>query len=98
MTFTIEWSKEAERTFARVIADIREKWTEREVEKFMARSEQVIEHISQYPKMYPHSKKGLVHRAVITKQTSIYYHIPVGNKIVLLSFEDNRQNPSKLKY
>ncbi len=98
MTVTIEWSKEAEVTFNQVVTQIGEKWTEREVENFIARSEKVIESIRKNPSLYPYSKKGLVHRAVITKQTSLFYHNPIAGKVILLSFEDNRQNPSKLKY
>lgn len=99
MTFTVEWSREAERTYIRVIDQIRAKWTEKEVENFISRTQQVIGFLSNNPGIYPFSKKGLVHRAVISKQTSLYYHIAsVGNKVILLSFEDNRQNPSKVKY
>lgn len=99
MTFTVEWTKESELTFNRVVTEIREKWTEKEVENFIARAEQVIEHLSKNPGMYPYSKKRSIHRAVISKQTSLYYHARLTeNKIILLSFEDNRQNPSKIKY
>jgi plasmid stabilization system protein ParE len=98
MTYRVEWSKEAELTFIQTVIQIREKWTEREVENFVARAEKVIEFIGHNPILYPYSKIGFVHRAVISKQTSLYYHVTTGNRVILLSFEDNRQNPSKLKY
>ena len=98
MTHIVEWSKEAELTFIQAVTQIREKWTEREVENFIVRTEKVIEFIGQNPTLYPYSKIGFVHRAVISKQTSLYYHVTTENKIILLSFEDNRQNPSKVKY
>ena len=97
MTLNVEWSLEANQAFLQTVEQIREKWTEKEVENFITRTQQVIEHIGQNPAMYPFSKKGLVHRAVISKQTSLFYHIRV-DKIVLLSFEDNRQNPKRTKY
>ena len=98
MTYRVEWSKEAEHTFIQTVTQISEKWTEKEVEHFIVRTEKVIEFIGQNPTLYPYSKIGFVHRAVISKQTSLYYHVTTGNKVILLSFEDNRQNPSKLKY
>jgi plasmid stabilization system protein ParE len=99
MTFQVEWSHEANQTFIQTLEWIKQKWTDKEIENFIARTQQVIELIGQNPAIYPFSKKGLVYRAVISKQTSLYYHIPsASKKVVLLSFEDNRQNPSRLKY
>lgn len=89
MTVNIEWSQEAIRTFNHALTQISEKWTEKEVENFIERTQQVVNFISQNPVMYPYSEKGLVHRAVITKQTSLYYHIPNEGRVVLLSFEDS---------
>lgn len=98
MIATVEWSVEASHTFTQIVTQIKEKWTNREVESFIERTQQVINFIGQNPSMYPFSKKGDVHRAVITKHTSLYYHMPDVNKVVLLSFEDNRQDPSELTY
>ncbi len=95
---SIEWSREANLTFIDITKQIEEKWTSKEVENFIERTLQVIEFIRHNPNMYPFSKKGGIHRAVIAKQTSLYYHIVSTDKVVLLSFEDNRQNPSHLKY
>ncbi len=97
MALPVEWSREAEITYINVIASIGEKWTEREVEQFINRTERVLGYISERPAMYPFSKKGLLHRAVISKHTSLYYE-STNQKIVLLSFEDNRQDPAKIKY
>jgi plasmid stabilization system protein ParE len=95
----VEWSREANETFVHIVTEINERWTTREVEKFIDRVNQVVDFIERNPEMYPFSNSGKVHRAVISKQTNLYYHIvPESNKIVLLSFEDNRQNPAKLKY
>lgn len=97
MKLPIEWSHEANQTFINTIRQIELKWTEREVESFIIRVEEVVAFIRQNPRLYPYSQVGLIHRAVITSQTSLYYHVTKENKIVLLSFEDNRQDPDRRK-
>jgi hypothetical protein len=53
----------------------------------------------QNPKMYKATGKEEIRRAVITKQTSLFYHInEVSNLITLLAFWDNRKNPNDLIY
>ena len=95
----VEWSREANKTFIHIVTEIKERWTAREVEKFIDRVNQVVQFIEKNRGMYPFSKSGKVHRAVIGKQTNLYYHIATNsNTVVLLSFEDNRQNPAKLNY
>jgi plasmid stabilization system protein ParE len=95
----VEWSREANETFIHIVTEINERWTAREVEKFIDRVNQVVQFIEKSPEMYPFSDSGKVHRAVISKQTNLYYHIVTdSSKVILLSFEDNRQNPGKLNY
>ena len=94
----IEWSREANETFIHITNEIQSRWTVREVENFINRVNQVISFIEKNPAMYPFSNSAKVHRAVISKQTNLYYNIVDTNKVVLLSFEDNRQNPEKLKF
>lgn len=95
----VEWSREANETFIHIVTEIHDRWTTREVEKFIGRVNQVVQFIEKNPEMYPFSQSGKVHRAVISKQTNLYYHVVTNsNKVILLSFEDNRQNPTKLNF
>lgn len=95
--YTVVWSAEAEATYADILPSLEERWSEKQVLRFVERSEQVIAFIENNPLMYPRSRTKDIHRAVISKQTSLYYYI-TGEIIVLLSFEDNRQNPDKVVY
>ena len=97
MTLSIEWTKEAEITYSSIILAIGNRWTPREIENFIARTEQVVHLIQKNPLLYPNSKSVGIHRAVIASQTSLYYQV-LENKVVLLSFEDNRQNPDKVNH
>lgn len=97
MSYSIEWSDEAETTYIRILLYLEEKWTIREVRHFMARTEEVLGFIDKNPGIYPHSEKQKIHRAVVTTQVSLYYEVHE-QKIILLSFSDNRQDPDKQKF
>ncbi|WKN40740.1 type II toxin-antitoxin system RelE/ParE family toxin [Tunicatimonas pelagia] len=97
MAYTVIWSVEAETTYANLLNFLEERWSDRQINRFIERSEEVIRFIGNNPLMYPCSKTREIHRAVISKQTSLYYYI-TGEVVVLLSFEDNRQNPKRSKY
>ena len=97
MTLSVEWTKEAELTYISIILAIGDRWSQREIENFIARTEQVVHLVQKNPLLYPKSKSVGIHRAVIASQTSLYYQA-LDNKVVLLSFEDNRQNPDKVKH
>jgi len=92
MKLPVIWSNEAKRTFEETVDFILLKWTTKEAERFLERTEKAISLIQKYPNMYPYSKKENVHRAVISSQTSLYYEI-INDTIFLLFFEDNRTNP-----
>ena len=97
MDYTVVWSAEAEATYADVLAFLEEHWSEKQVFRFIERSEEVISLVAKNPMMYPHSKTRNIHRAVVSKQISLYYYV-TGKVVILLSFEDNRQNPDKVAY
>lgn len=94
--FPVEWSAEAETSYTRTLLS-RKKWTIREINNFVLRTEQVLAFIKENPRIYPCSQTQGVHRALISSQTSLYYEI-YKDKIVLLNFADNRQDPEKRKY
>ena len=96
MSYPIKWLPEAELTYALVLEYLEENWTSKEMMNFIDRTEEVIEYISKRPKQYIYSKKKDAYRAVVTKQTSLFYRIK-SEEIELLVFWDNRQDPEKLK-
>jgi plasmid stabilization system protein ParE len=94
-SYTIIWSPEAEITYLKILEYLEENWTIKEMESFINRSEQVIEHISQYPNHYPYSKGSDSYKCVFISQVSLFYRLK-DRQIEMLIFWDNRQDPAKL--
>jgi len=95
--YDIEWSDEALSNLAQIVHYLESNWTEREIENFFLRLENVLELISKNPKLFSitHKRKN-VRRCILGKQTSIYYKFE-SDKIFLVTLWDNRQDPKKLK-
>ncbi|WP_419801342.1 type II toxin-antitoxin system RelE/ParE family toxin [Mucilaginibacter sp.] len=92
----ILWSPLSKSSYYNILVYLEENWTIKELEKFVNRTEEVLNQIHVNPLLYPFSNEGNIHKCVITKQTSLYYRIK-SNSIELLVFWDNRQNPKKLR-
>ena len=95
MSLSVKWLPEAEITYALVLEYLKENWTPKEVIAFIDRTDEVIGQIAKQPKSYIYSKKKDAYRAVITRQTSLYYRVN-SKEIELLVFWDNRQDLNKL--
>ncbi len=99
MALRIRWTPEAEENFASIIIYLEKEWSEKEIRKFAQKTQKVIHQISSNPKLFKASGKEEIRKAVITKQTSLFYcSDETANLITLLSFWDNRKNPKQQKY
>jgi plasmid stabilization system protein ParE len=92
----IIWSEEAINNLRDIIDHLENNWTEREVRKFALKLEKVLDTIKNQPFAFPASKKMGIRRAVLTRQTTIYYEI-FNDTIKIVTIFDSRQNPEKLK-
>jgi plasmid stabilization system protein ParE len=92
MLLEIRWTEEAEYTFDTILIFIEERWGKSSVEKFKSTLKTSLLNISHHPLMFPESGIENVRKAVITKQTSVFYEVNP-DRIVLLFFWDNRQDP-----
>ncbi len=91
------WTKEAEETFNQNIAYLEEEWNEAVIDNFIDKVEEVIAAISKHPLVFPAiSKKKATHKCLIVKQVSLYYKV-LEDRIDLLTFWNNYQNPKRLK-
>ena len=97
MVVKIHWTDEAKLTFDNIVNYLEREWSEKEVRKFIAKSNNVLELISKNPQMFKTTKKKNVHRGFVVPQVSLIYRIQK-TEIELLSFWDNRQNPKKSKF
>lgn len=92
------WSAKAKIAYYKVLDYLDVNWTKREIIQFSRRTEMVIQALKKNPEMFPAS---LIHdkirKAFIDKNNSFFYQVDKqNNKIYLLTFFDNRQNPAKL--
>lgn len=98
MEYQVVWSIRALRTYVDNLTYLEREWTDKEAASFVRRPEEVIHYIQSDPFIYEAStKKANVYRCVVTTHISLYYK-RANDKIMLLIFWDNGQNPTRLKY
>ena len=97
MGFKVVWTNKALDTFAQNIAYLQEKWTEKEVNAFSDKVNDILSVIREQPLLYRKSEKlSNVHIGLIVKQVSLVYRVkPRKKEIELIAFLDNRQDPKK---
>lgn len=96
----IQWTDSAKITFNKIAEYLRKEWTEREVEKFVNRTAEMLSALKRYPEMCrPSTKRKNVRIGILDKHTQLVYHYKPGKKqIEVLLFWGMKQNPSKFKY
>ena len=75
---------------------MKKEWTEKEIEKFINRVEEVSGYLKQKPTLYQKLKPNTF-KAVLTRQVSLIYKINE-TEVYLEFFWDTRQDPKKLKF
>ncbi len=88
-----KWTQEAKDNLFGILDYLIEHWTERDAKNFNTKLERILALIEKRPLLYPRSRKN-IHRAVITKQITLYYSIK-GRHVYLLQLFNNRQHPRK---
>lgn len=96
----INWTPEAIDSFNRIASNIKRTFTEKEEDNFVFEVQKTIAVIAKFPKSFPKTNlkelKG-TRKALIHPHSTLFYKIVNRNKIDLLFFWDNRDNPKKLK-
>ncbi len=96
MALEVEWSEEAVVRLQITIKYLQENWTIKELRKFFKKLDKQIEIISKTPSIYKTSKRLRGTReCIVTKQNTLFYVFDE-NKLYIVTFWDNRQNPQKL--
>ena len=100
MAIKIVWSPEADETFARNIDYLCQEWSDKEVEKFILQTGQVIKRLLIFPESYHRGTKNKKYRkARLNKYTVLFYHYSKTQKVItLVTFWNVKQDPKKLKY
>lgn len=87
----VEWSAKAKGSYESLLDYLLSEWSEKEAENLTLEVSKVLLMISIYPKIFKSFKNENIRLALITKHTSLYYKI-YPEKIILVTFWDNRQN------
>lgn len=92
MSLEVRWADEAEFTFDAIVIFIHNGWGEKVADNFRDKVKKVLHSISQHPYLFPEADIAGMRKAVITKQTSLFYEI-YNDCVYLTFFWDNRQDP-----
>ena len=96
----ILWTDSAKLSFNQIVEYLKENWTEKEIEKFIKRTIEVLSTLERYPEMCrPSAKRKNVRIALLNKHTQMIYHYkPKKKQLEVLLFWGMKQNPLKFKY
>lgn len=96
--YKILWSDKALSDLDAILKYLQKEWTIREVQNFKSNLLQKIDLIGKYPKLFrPSTAKPNLRRSVLSKQTSIYYHVhPDEPQVTIVRLFDNRMDIQKL--
>ena len=99
MSYSIVWTTEAYVTFENQIEYLKIHFTDKEIRKFQQRIKEYFDVLKEAPRIGRNpGKLKNVHIGLIIKPVSIIYRVKSHSKeIELISFVDNRQNPTKIK-
>ena len=94
----IVWTDRAESELAQTLRYLTENFSNREVSRLAENIESTLKIIIAHPKLFPASiKRKNVRRVVILRFNTMYYRVR-RDKIEILSFFSNRQDPKKNKF
>ena len=98
MALKVFWSKRADRKFDKILEYLMLEWGEHVTNAFVKKGYDFLDILSEYPKIgtIENKEKG-IRGFTIVKQVNIFYKI-YNDKIVILNFFDNSQNPKKKRF
>jgi plasmid stabilization system protein ParE len=98
MALTIYWSKRADKKFDKIIAYLEQEWGEAVTQAFVRKVYDFLDILLEFPELgsFENAERN-IRGFVIVKQLTIFYKI-TEDRIIILNFFDNRQNPIRKKY
>jgi plasmid stabilization system protein ParE len=96
----VNWTSSAKKDFAKMIDWLNEKWTQKEVNTLVVKTEKMIATLQRYPESCrPSQKRKNVRIGILDKHTQLVYHYNSSKQeITILQFWAMKQNPTKFKY
>lgn len=95
--YKIEWTDNAIAELRATYKYLEDNWTEKELRSLSAEIDRTVHLISNNPGLFPVSEKLNIRKVVIKSLNTLYYREKADNKVEILSFFSNRQNPDKRK-
>ena len=97
MALKIVWSKRANLKFDQIISYLLQEWGEKSAKQFIGKVFDFLEILAEFPEIGSIENKAKNIRGfTIIKQVNLFYRVK-NDKIILILFFDNRQNPSRKK-
>lgn len=98
MALEIQWSKQADKKFNKILEYLLVEWNERVTISFVKKVFDLIETLSEFPEIgtIENKEKG-IRGFTVVKQVNLFYKIN-SDKIIILDFFDNRQAPVKKRF
>ena len=96
MPYEIIWSPTARKNYFSILGYLHDNWTRKELNAFVKKTISNLDLIADNPRLFQYSPESNTFRCLVVKQVSLYYRLK-GETIELLTFWDNRQDPSSLK-
>ncbi len=96
----ISWMPRAVMSFFKISDYLEEKHGKKKADEFVAQVKKTIKRIEKQPYMYKTAKKNkTIRKGFVNKFVSMFYKVKEKEeKIELIEFWDNRQDPTKLKH
>jgi len=95
--YKVEWTDNALAELKAVYTYLENNWTVKELQNLSIEIEHTVKLISENHKLFPISDKLKIRKVVIKKLNTLYYREMRENRIEVLSFFLNKQNPNKRK-
>ena len=98
MALEIYWSKKASSKFDKILEYLENKFGNQTTVKFVKKVFEFLDLLENFPNLGTLENEELGFRAfVIVKQITLFYQVKE-DKIILLNFYDNRQNPKNKRF
>ena len=96
MSFPVIWAPSAKEDYAALLEYVEKNFGLDAALELLDNTEKLLEEIAAFPSMFPASdKRKDIRKAVISKQTSLFYRISQ-DQVQILYVLDNRQDPDNL--
>ncbi|HBS84969.1 MAG: hypothetical protein A2W91_07020 [Bacteroidetes bacterium GWF2_38_335] len=98
MALEIKWSKRADKKFDKILDYLILEFGEKVTKVFVKKVFSFLELLSEYPEMgtVENKEKG-IRGFTIVRQVNVFYRTEK-DRIIILTFFDNRQNPRKKRF